>query len=355
MCRMIPPKSRANISASNPIMKSKLVGVALLIVAWLTCGISPRPVYSQELTRIRYGVTASVAHLPVLVASDGGLFGKYGFDAEVIHIRGGALITMTIMSGSVQFSGAGAESVVAARIEGGDVVLLACPVDTDAVYLMARPEIKSAADLKGKSTAVTRLGSTTHFYLRTALRHLGLDPEKDTTILQLGAGGEITAAMLGGRVAAAALTLHNALPLMQMGWPILVDLSKAEFLYPPSCVASSRAFVRNNPGLVERFLKAYLEAIRVIKRDSGFTERVFKKWQRATDSLVIKKTLEVYGPLFKPVPYVPDKGLDLVLKELSRRRSVPKEFWENPNQFRDHGPLEKLVKEGWVDRLYKSF
>jgi len=69
----------------------------------------------------------------------------------------------------------------------------------------------------------------------------------------------------------------------------------------------------------------------------------------------VPERVEVYGPLFKPVPYVPDKGLDLVLKELSRRRSVPKEFRENPNQFRDHGPLEKLVKEGWVDRLYKSF
>jgi len=335
------------------ILKSKPVGVALLLIAWLTRGLLPGPAYAQEPARIRYGVTASVAHLPVLVAKEAGLFRKYGFDAEVIHIRGGALITMTIMSGSVQFSGAGAESVVAARIEGGDVVLLACPVDTDAVYLVARPEIKSAADLKGKSAAVTRLGSTTHFYLRTALRHLGLEPEKDMTILQLGAGGGIAAAMLGGRVMAAALTLHNALPLMQMGWPVLVDLSKAEFLYPPSCVASSRAFVRNNPGLVERFLKAYLEAIRVIKKDSGLTERVFKKWQRETDSSVIKKTVEVYAPLFKPVPYVPDKGLDLVLKELSRRRPVPKEFLDNPDQFRDHGPLEKLVRSGWIDQLYK--
>jgi NitT/TauT family transport system substrate-binding protein len=294
-----------------------------------------------------------VAHLPVLVASEGGLFRKYGFDAEVIHIRGGALITMTIMSGSVQFSGAGAESVVAARIEGGDVVLLSCPVDTDAVYFVTRPEIKSAADLKGKASAVTRLGSTTHFYLRTALRHLGLDPEKDMTVLQLGAGGEITAAMQGGSVAAAALTFRNAFPLMQMGWPVFVDLSKAEFPYPPSCVASSRAFIRNNPGLVERFLKAYLEAIRVIKRDSGFTERVFSKWHRETDSVLIKKTVEVYTPLFKPVPYVPDKGLDFVVKELSRRRPVPKEFLDNPDKFRDHGPLEKLVKGGWINKLYK--
>src|SRR4051812_31739132 len=81
--------------------------------------------HAQEPARIRYGVTASIAHLPVVIGRDAGIFKKYGFDVEVIHIRGGALITTTIMSGSVQFSGAGAESVVAARIEGGDVVMLA--------------------------------------------------------------------------------------------------------------------------------------------------------------------------------------------------------------------------------------
>ncbi len=325
-----------------------------LAVLWLAVLFLPSAAHSQQPAKIRYGVTASVAHLQVVVANEAGLFRKYGFDVEVIHIRGGALITMTIMSGSVQFSGAGAESVVAARIEGGDVVLLACPVDNDAVYLVARPEIKSASDLKGKTAAVTRLGSTTHFYLRTALRQVGLDPDKDMTILQLGAGGEIAAAMVGGRVAASALTLHNAFPLMQKGWPILADLSKSDFVYPSSCVASSRAFIRANTGLVERFLQAYLEAIRVIKKDAALTERIFKKWQRDTDSLAIKKTLEVYAPLFKRVPYVPDKGLDFVLRELARRRPVPKEFSDNPNQFRDHGPLEKLVRAGWIDQLYEE-
>ena len=150
------------------------LAVAALVSISLLAALASAPASAQESQRIRYGVTASVAHLPVVVAKETGLFKKYGFDVEVIHIRGGALITMTIMSGSVQFSGAGAESVVAARIEGGDVVMLACPVDQDAVYLIARPEIKSAADLRGKATAVTRLGSTTHFYLRSALGQLGL-------------------------------------------------------------------------------------------------------------------------------------------------------------------------------------
>jgi hypothetical protein len=53
------------------------------------------------------------------------------------------------------------------------------------------------------------------------------------------------------------------------------------------------------------------------------------------------------------VPYVPEKGLDFVLKELSRSRPVRKEFLDSPDQFRDHGPLEKLARAGWIDQLYK--
>ena len=230
-----------------------------------------------------YGVTTSLQHLPVLVGKDSGLFAKYGLNVEPIHIRGGALITTMIMSGTVQFSGAGAESVVSARIEGGDVALIACPADSDAVYFVARPEIKTAANLKGKNSAVTRLGSTTHFYLRAALRSLGLDPEKDMTILQLGGGPEIVAAMRGGRVAAAALPYRNTFSLIQSGWPLLVDMSTPNFVYPSSCVATTRAFIKSNPAVVERFLKAYIESTWLIKKDSALAEQVIKKWHRETD------------------------------------------------------------------------
>jgi ABC-type nitrate/sulfonate/bicarbonate transport system substrate-binding protein len=300
---------------------------------------------------LRYGVTTSLQHLPIWVGKESGLFAKYGFDLEPIHVRGGALITMMIMSGTTPISGAGAESVVAARIEGGDIALIGCPSDTDVVYFVARPEIKSAADLKGKNSAVTRLGSTTHFYLRSALRYLGLDPDKDMTVLQLGAGGEIIAAMLGGRVAATALPFRNTYPLIEKGWPLLVDLSTANFPYPSSCVASSRTFLKTNPAAVERFLKAYIEAIRLIKKDKAFVAQVIKKWHRETDLAFIKKTVDVYAPIFSAIPYVSDRGLEVVLKELSARRPIPKEFAGRPDQFRDHAPLEKLVKDGWIARL----
>ena len=310
----------------------------------------PAQLPAQEPLRVPYGVTTSLQHLPVLVGKDSGLFAKHGLNVEPIHIRGGALITTMIMSGTVQFSGAGAESVVSARIEGGDVTLIACPADTDVVYFVGRPEIKNAAQLKGKSSAVTRLGSTTHFYLRAALRSLGLDPEKDMTILQLGGGAEIVTAMRSGRVAAAALPYRNTYSLIQAGWPLLVDQSTANFVYPSSCVATSRSFLKSNPAVVERFLKAYVEATRLIKKDSSLVEQVIKKWHRESDAGFIKKTTEVYAKIFKPIPYVSDQGLDIVVKEIAGRRPVAKEFFGRPELFRDHAPLEKLVKEGLTER-----
>src|SRR4029434_1245965 len=155
-----------------------------LLVVFVSCGIA-QPGWSQETKRIRFAVTNPPHFLPIWLAKDAGLFSKHGLDVEVIFMRGGSLITVGIMSGELQLSGVGAESVVAARVEGGDGVLLGCPLDTDLVYLIGRPDIKTAEQLKGKSTAVTRLGSSIYFYLRAALKNLGMDADKNTPILQL--------------------------------------------------------------------------------------------------------------------------------------------------------------------------
>jgi ABC-type nitrate/sulfonate/bicarbonate transport system substrate-binding protein len=297
---------------------------------------------AQELRRIHYGTTASPANLPIWTAKDAGLFDKKGLNVEPVQIRGGALITMGIMSGQLQFSGAGAESIVAARVEGGDVVLLACPADLEPVYLITRPEIKTAIQLRGKATAVTRLGSSTHFYLRAALKYAGLS-EKELTILQLGAGPEMAAALESGRISAAALNLRYALPFLKRNWPVLVDLTKTDLVYPSSCVTSSRAFIKSEARLVEDFLGAYIAGIQLIKKDTSFAERSLAKWTREKDPYILTKSVEGFVPIFKTAPYVPDKGIESVLKDLANRRSVPKEFIGRPELFRDNGPLQKAL------------
>jgi len=299
--------------------------------------------HAQELRRILYGVSTSISHLPVWVGKDAGLFAKNGLNIEPIQIRGGALSTMTIMSGQAVLSGVGAGSVVAARVEGGDILLLACPADLEPVYLIARPEIKSPMELKGKAAGVTRLNSSIHFYLRSATRMVGLDSDKDMTLLQLGGSAEISAALEAGRISAAALTIKDALPFMQRNWPVLADLTKSDLVYPSSCVTSTRAFVKAEPKTVNAFLNAYVSAIQLIKKDQKLAERSLVKWLHAKESPNLSKSLEAFIRLFKTVPNVPDKGIENILKDLARQRPVAKEFIGHPELFRDNAPLERAI------------
>ena len=221
--------------------------------------------------------------------------------------------------------------------------MLACPSNLEIIYLITRPEIKSASELKGKSSAVTRLGSSTHFYLRAALRHVGLDSEKDLTILQLGAGPEMATALESGRIAVAALNIRYAIPFLRRNWPVLVDLTKTDLVYPSSCVTSSRTFVKSEPKVVEDFLSAYSAGIQLIKQDQGFAERSLVKWTREKNAYVVSKSVETHARIFKAAPYVPDKGIENVMKDLANRRSVPKEFVGRPELFRDNVPLDRAL------------
>jgi NitT/TauT family transport system substrate-binding protein len=330
-------------------LTSALAKLAVLVLI----SASVQPLWAQETRRIRFAVTNPPHFLPIWLARDTGIFSKHGLDVEIIFMRGGALITMGILSGELQLSGVGAESVVAAKLEGGDAVLLACPLDTDLVYLIGRPDIKTPEQLKGKSTAVTRLGSSIHFYLRSALKYLGMDADKDMTILQLGGGPEIAAALETGRIAAGILTIRYALPFLQRGWPVLIDLSKTDLKYPPSCVGSSRAFVRKNPNTVERFLKAYTEAIHVIKTDGALAKRVYAKEYRESDAAVVDKIVTVYSGLFKSIPTVPASGLETVIHEAVARKPLPSEAFRQPDFYKDDAPLQKIIKEGWIEQLRK--
>jgi NitT/TauT family transport system substrate-binding protein len=307
--------------------------------------VHPQTARAEDLRRILYGTTASPSNLPIWVAKDAGYFDRYRFNVEPVQIRGGSLITLAIITGDLPFSGVGAESVIAARAAGGDVVLLACPIDADPVYLITRPEIKSAAELKGQVSAITRYGSTTHFYLRAALKHVGLNPDKDMTILQLGAGPEMAAALDVGRIAAAALTTRYALPFLQRGWPVLVDLSTTDLIYPSSCVTSSRAFIRAEPKVTEDFLRAYVAGIHLIRKDHRFAEKSFAKWMREKDPNIVKRTVGAYAKLFKAAPVVPDKGIENVIQDLIRSRPDFKEYLGWPEPFRENGPLERALRE----------
>ena len=118
-------------------------------------------------------------------------------------------------------------------------------------------------------------------------------------------------------------------------------------------MVSSRAFIKENPDTVERFLKAYIEAIHLMKKDHAAGERAYNKWLKPKDTLLARKAVEAYANLFKPIPRVSDRGIQAVLEELALSTPVPKDLIDRPEYFRDNGPLEKLISSGWMGQLGK--
>ena len=84
---------------------------------------------------------------------------------------------------------------MSALLEGADVVWLTGTTNRPLQILMAAPEITRIEDLRGRAAGVTRLGSTSHTFLKLALRTVGLDPEHDVQALQTGGVPETVAAI----------------------------------------------------------------------------------------------------------------------------------------------------------------
>ena len=96
---------------------------------------------------------------------------------------------------------------------------------------------------------------------------------------------------------------------------------------------------------MQNFLRGYVAGINLIKKDHGFAAKAFAKWMREKDLVVVKKTVETYARLFRPAPYVPDKGIENVLSDMVVKRPEFKQHLGWPEYFRDNKPLERVLQE----------
>lgn len=103
--------------------------------------------------------------------------------------------------------------------------------------IYVRPEIKTIEDLKGKKMGVTRFGSATDIAARFALRKHNLDPQKDVTILQMGAMSSIMGGLQGGSIDAGLVSPPTLFAVEKMGFKELVSVTDMDLAFPnPSLV-----------------------------------------------------------------------------------------------------------------------
>jgi NitT/TauT family transport system substrate-binding protein len=137
---------------------------------------------------------------PLWVAHDMGIFNRHGLEVQLLYIGGGSVVTQALLGGDVQFVRLGANAVIQASLRGADLKMIANTINRLVFKLMSKPEVKTAADLKGKTIGVTRLGGSTDFALDLALKKWGLRRGTDVAVLQTGGMPQLLGAVQVGRL-----------------------------------------------------------------------------------------------------------------------------------------------------------
>mgnify|MGYP001166121022 CR=1 FL=1 len=284
----------------------------------------------------------SGSHAALWVAKEAGYFDKQGIATDLIYLGGGQA-TKVLVSGSALFISISGSAPITAAVQGADVTMLSCVLNTFIFSLISKPEIDKPELLRGKKVGVSRFGAATDFALRYAIRQWNLDAAKDLTVLQMGGVPEILAGIQAGVIDAGVLAQPTTLQAKKAGLRELVDLGNIGIEYPGSCIVTSKKYVRENRAETKNFLRAYLEGARGTLGDKIFASRVLAKYTRVTNPEVLEATYQDFAKYVQPIPRPTPAGVKLVLDQLVK--SEPKAASVSPESLIDTSILQELQSE----------
>ena len=292
---------------------------------------------------------------PLWVARDRGFFNKYGIDAETIFVRGAPTLVAAMQSNDVDVGYTGGTAVVGAVANGADLKVLSAFTNRVTYDLMVKPGIKTPEDLRGKKFGIQSIGGTVWMGAILALEHLGLDAERDKiNILAVGDQNILAQALQAGTIDATVLDGVQSRRLAALGFPSLVDLSKANLPILSSGLVVREPTLQKNPQLVENVLKAILEgaAFSLSLAQKPITMKILQKYLKVGE----RDADEGYRDLVQGTdkkPYAAPAGVSNVVRLM--KRSNPKVERVKAEQLIDDRILKKLDQSGFIDEMYAKY
>jgi NitT/TauT family transport system substrate-binding protein len=303
----------------------------------------------KKLDRLRVGGgSASAAQMSIWFAKEGNFYEKHGLNVEVISIPGSSLAIQAMLSGELPIIQAGGAGPVQAALSGTDTVILATIVKKFNWWIFGQANFTRMEELKGKVFGVTRFGTQSDLASRIALRKVGLEPDRDVTMVQTGGPAETVIAMASGKVHAAAISPPATLQAKRLKLKDLMDLTHLDVEYHVNGVVTTRRYLKANEDIARRFLRAYIEgAVRGMK-DKAFAIKTMGKYFRTDDREVLEETYDLSIKSGFTVPPHP-AGISGLLQDLER--TMPKAKGAKPEDFVDNRLVRELEQSGFVKSL----
>lgn len=238
-----------------------------------------------------------------------------------------------------------------ARVQGADVVMVASFLDHLLSRLVVRSDIKSAADLKGKRLGVTRFGTASDFGMRLMVSKLGLNPDTDVAILQIGDNPTRLAALQGGIIDDAIFDPPEYKKAVEAGARVLVNLEELAVPYQHAGLLTTRKNIASRADVVRRAVKSTFEGAALVRKDAGTSKRAIGKRLRMKDEKELEETYQLLRAFTRPKPYPSVEGFRAILNDLVKR--LPAARNAEPKDFIDSRFIEELDRSGYIDGLYR--
>jgi NitT/TauT family transport system substrate-binding protein len=182
---------------------------------------------------------------------------------------------------------------------------------------LARPELQTVADLRGKTLGVTRLGASSHYATIAMLASAGLRSD-DATMIQTGGVGESLAALLSGNIDGAMLGFPQNLEARKAGYRSLVNFQElGDYgLFPQNALGARESWLREpaNRAVALQTLRALSDALTLAKTGGPEARAAVRKYTKVDDDAALQSTVDFYREYFPPTLRVPEQCITNMLQ-----------------------------------------
>jgi NitT/TauT family transport system substrate-binding protein len=304
-----------------------------------------RAASAQEMSlRAVYNAVSGVM-APIWVAQESSLFSKQGVNVDLKYLA--ATTAVQGMVGGGEEVGLVGNQGIDAKLEGADLIYVASGLPTFVFQIYARPEIKSIADLKGRVVAVTQPAASTDYAMRIVLKRSGLEPDKDVKILYAQDISAVFTSVNSGNASAGIMSAPTSLKAKASGLRPIVNITELKIPFLFTGVLSSSKIIREKNEALTRFLRGYIEAMAVIRKDKESTVRSMAKYLKTNDREVLESVYDDYKDVFPQVPLMTVAEVKAVLDVAKS----PKAKQMRPEDFFDNSLVQKIQASGFIDTV----
>jgi NitT/TauT family transport system substrate-binding protein len=279
-------------------------------------------------TKLSFGYSnIAGSNLATWTALDGGYFQKNGLNVELALVAGGSKTMAALLSGDEQLIFAGGGETLGAVSEGADLLVVGTLGPVYPYKFEVAKDIKTAADLKGKTVGVASFGGSADIATRVALRRLGLDPDKDVNIISLSDAQTRSAALLSGKAQAGMDSPPGTIKLEAAGLHTLIDLAAEQIPADNNTIIGQRNWVNANRPTMQKVIDSLVQGAARAKHDKVFGLATLKKYYKDDKDDEMVPSYEFYANETMPsLPYPKPEQFKDSIDQLSVKNSKLKNF-----------------------------